>query len=93
MTSLVVQRDLADAFRCTDVTFFKYHQRSNPAYADSQTSPMDIIVDLTASINEHFAIGSSEDTTIGASNIIVTAIEKNQHRYWKLPSFSFYRRF
>jgi hypothetical protein len=36
-----------------------------------------IIADLTASINEHSAKGSTQDTTIGASNIIVTAIEKS----------------
>jgi len=87
-TSLVVpQRDLADAFRYTDVTFFEYQHRANPAYADSQTSPMDIIADLTASINEHSAKGSSQDTTIGASNIIVTAIEKTSTAFGNFRSF------
>ena len=87
-TSLVVpRRDLADAFRYTDVTFFEYHQRSNPAYADSQTSPMDIIADLTASFNEHSAKGPSQDTTIGASNIIVTAIEKTNTAFGNFRLF------
>jgi hypothetical protein len=66
-TSIVVpQRDLADIFRYTDVNFFEYQQKANPAYADTQSSPMDIIADLTASINEHSAKDSTQDTTIGA---------------------------
>ncbi len=47
-TSIVwTQRDLANAFRYSDVKFFGYQQKANPAYADSMTSPMDIIADLT----------------------------------------------
>ncbi len=74
-TSLVVpQRDFADAFRYTDVKFFEYQQKAIPAYADTQSSPMDIIADLTASINEHSAKGSTQDTTIGASIVIVATV-------------------
>jgi hypothetical protein len=48
---------------------------------------MDIIADLTASINEHSAKGSSQDTTIGASNIMVTAIEKTNTAFGNFRFF------
>jgi hypothetical protein len=77
-TSIVwPQRDLANAFRYSDVKFFDYQQKANPAYADSMTSPMDIIADLTSSINEHTAKGSPQDVAVGASNVIVAAVEKS----------------
>ncbi|EFX64642.1 hypothetical protein DAPPUDRAFT_266025 [Daphnia pulex] len=80
-TSIVVpQRDLADAFRYTDVNFFEYQQKANPAYADTQSSPMDIIADLTASINEHSEKGSTQDTAIGASNMRLLRIGKHPCR-------------
>jgi hypothetical protein len=87
-TSIVVpQRDLADAFRYTDVNFFEYQQKANPAYADTQSSPMDIIADLTASINEHSAKGSTQDTTMGASNVIVATVEKTNSTFQNFKNF------
>jgi hypothetical protein len=77
-TSIVwPQRDLAKAFRYSDVKFFNYQQKRNPAYADSMTSPMDIIADLTSSINEHTAKGSPQHVAVGASNVIVAKVEKS----------------
>ena len=73
------QRDLANALRHSDVKFFDYQQKANPAYADSMTSPMDIIADLTSSINEHTAKGSPQDVAVGASNVIVAAVENLRH--------------
>ncbi len=88
-TSIVIpQRDLEDAFRCTDVNLFEYQQKANPAYADTQSSPMDIIADLTASIKEHSAKSSTQDTTIGASNVIIaTAEKKNNSTFQKFRNF------
>ena len=99
-TSIVVpQRDLADAFRYTDVNFFEYQQKANPAYADTQSSPMDIIADLTASTKEHSAKSSTQETTIGASNVIIATVEKKTILHSKnsetlctfVSSFSFSR--
>ncbi len=77
-TSIVwPQRDLANAFRYSDVKFFDYQQKENPANADSMTSQMDIVADLTSSINEHTAKGSSQDVAEGNSNVIVAAVEES----------------
>jgi len=87
-TIVVPQRDLADAFRYTDVKFFDYHLQSNPAYVDSPTSPMDIIADLTAAINEQSAKGSSQITTI-SGNIIDASITKTHGIFYKIKLFCF----
>jgi hypothetical protein len=84
---VVPQRDLADAFRYTDVNFFEYHHKANPAYPDTQSSPMDIIADLTASINENLAKGCTQDTTIGASNVIVATVEKTNSTFQNFKNF------
>ena len=41
------------------------------------TSPMDIIADLTSSINEQTEKGSPQDVAVGALNVIVAAVEKS----------------
>jgi hypothetical protein len=61
----------------SDVKFFDYQQKANPAYADLMPSPMDIIADLTSSINEHTAKGSPQDVAVGASNVIVASVKKS----------------
>jgi hypothetical protein len=71
------QRDLANAFCYSDVKLFDYQQKANPVYEDSMTSPMDIIADLTSSINEHTAKGSPHHVGVCALNVIVAAVEKS----------------
>ena len=74
-TSLVIpQRDLANSFRYQDVDFFEYLHQSNPAYTQTQFNPMDIMADLTASMNEHSVTSSNLST--GTSPIIISAAEK-----------------
>jgi hypothetical protein len=55
-------------------------------------SPMDIIADLTSSINEHTAKGSSPDVAVGASNVIDAAVEKYASSFFQLAQHSYFPR-
>ncbi|KAK4014071.1 hypothetical protein OUZ56_026617 [Daphnia magna] len=71
---VIPQRDLADAFRYQDVNFFEYQHQTNPAYTEALISPMDIMADITASMNEHSLTVPNQIT--GTSAIVVSAAEK-----------------
>ncbi|KAK4030833.1 hypothetical protein OUZ56_024219 [Daphnia magna] len=70
---VIPQRDLA-AFRNQDVNFFEYQHQTNPAYTEVFISPMDIMADITGSMNEHSLNIPNEIT--GTSAIVVSATEK-----------------
>jgi hypothetical protein len=71
---VIPQRDLADAFRYQDVNFFEYQHQTNPAYTEALISPMDIMADITVSMNEHSLTVPNQIT--GTSAIVVSAAEK-----------------
>ena len=69
--------DVKDSFRYTDINFFEYTHRANPAYTDSMVSHMNIIADIAASMHEHSEITSSGKHEPNAVAILVTASEKS----------------
>ncbi|KZS05600.1 Uncharacterized protein APZ42_031171, partial [Daphnia magna] len=71
---VIPQRDLADAFRYQDVNFFEYQHQTNLAYTEVLISPMDIMADITASMNEHSMTGPNQ--IAGTLAIVVSAAEK-----------------
>ncbi|KAK4027404.1 hypothetical protein OUZ56_016450 [Daphnia magna] len=71
---IIPQRDLADAFRYKYVNFFEHQHQTNPAYTEVLISPMDIMADITASMNEHSLTVPNQIT--GTSAIVVSAAEK-----------------
>ncbi|KAK4007671.1 hypothetical protein OUZ56_012824 [Daphnia magna] len=82
---VIPQRDLADAFRYQDVNFFDYQHQTNPAYTEVLISPMDIITDITASMNKHSITGPNT----GTSAIVVSAAEKAVYSFIILLIASF----
>ncbi|KAK4006976.1 hypothetical protein OUZ56_012130 [Daphnia magna] len=71
---VIPQRDLAYAFQYQDVSFFEYQHQTNPAYTEVLINTMDIMADITASMNEHFMTGPIQ--IVGISAIVVSAAEK-----------------
>ncbi|KAK4006979.1 hypothetical protein OUZ56_012133 [Daphnia magna] len=71
---LIPQRVLADAFRYQDVNFFEYQHQTNPAYTEVLIRTMDIMADITVSMNEHSMTVPNQ--IVGTSAIVVSTAEK-----------------